>query len=192
MKENYLESIRKQFEYYKMLGENTFAQLEEKDLFWQYNSESNSISIIVKHLSGNMLSRWTDFLTSDGEKDWRNREDEFAGDIKSTKELIEKWNKGWDCVFEALDSITEENFDTTVYIRNMGHTVPEAINRQFAHYSYHIGQIVYIGRMIKGNQWKSLSIPKGGSEAYNSDKFSQPKRKAHFTDEILEKKSNLQ
>tara|TARA_R110000868_G_scaffold304437_7_gene565048 strand:- start:19639 stop:20211 length:573 start_codon:yes stop_codon:yes gene_type:complete len=188
MKENYLESIRKQFEYYKMLGEKIFAQLNDVDLFWQYNSESNSIAIIVKHISGNMLSRWTDFLSSDGEKEWRNREDEFEDTIKTREELISTWNKGWACLFEALDSINEENFETVIYIRNMGHTVTEAINRQLAHYSYHIGQIVYIGRMIKGSEWKSLSIPKGGSEAFNADKFSKEKRRAHFTDELTKDK----
>lgn len=187
MKENYLESVRKQFEYYKMLGEKTFDQLEDDDLFWQYNSESNSIAITVKHIAGNMLSRWTDFLTSDGEKEWRNREDEFEATIKTRQELLETWNKGWACLFEALDSVNEGNFETMIYIRNMGHTVTEAINRQLAHYSYHIGQIVYIGRMIKGSEWKSLSVPKGGSAAFNAEKFGKEKRRAHFTDELMDR-----
>lgn len=184
MKVNYLESVRKQFEYYKMLGEKTFDQLEDADLFWQYSPESNSIAITVNHLSGNMLSRWTDFLTSDGEKEWRNREGEFEDSIKTKDELVKKWNDGWTCLFEGLDSVNEENFDTIIYIRNMGHTVTEAINRQLAHYSYHIGQIVYIGRMIKGSDWKSLTIPKGGTAAYNAEKFGKGKRRAHFTDEL--------
>lgn len=188
MQNNYLESARKQFEYYKMLGEKTFDQLEDQDLFWQYNEASNSIAIIVKHLWGNMLSRWTDFLTTDGEKEWRNREGEFEADIKTRTELFEKWNEGWACVFDALDSINESNFDTTIYIRNMGHTIPEAINRQLAHYAYHIGQIVYIGRMIKNEKWQSLSIPKGKSKEYNAEKFSKPKRKEHFTDSFLGEK----
>lgn len=188
MQNNYLESAHKQFEYYKMLGEKTFDQLEDQDLFWQYNEASNSIAIIVKHLWGNMLSRWTDFLTTDGEKEWRNREGEFEADIKTRTELNEKWNEGWGCVFDALDSINESNFDTTIYIRNMGHTIPEAINRQLAHYAYHIGQIVYIGRMIKDEEWQSLSIPKGKSKEYNAEKFSKPKRKEHFTDEFVDDK----
>ncbi len=177
--------VRKQFAYYKLLGDNTFAQLKEEDLFWQYNPESNSIAIIVKHLWGNMLSRWTDFLTSDGEKEWRDRDGEFEATIQTKEELIKKWNAGWECVFAALDSVDEENIDTTIYIRNMGHTIMEAVNRQLAHYAYHVGQIVFIGRMIRGAEWQSLSIPKGDSKAYNAEKFALEKRKAHFTDEFL-------
>lgn len=182
---NYLESAKKQFEYYKTLGDRTFQQLDEADLFRQFNPESNSIAIIVGHLWGNMLSRWTDFLTSDGEKEWRDRDAEFEPNISSEAELKEKWEAGWACLFKALDSVNEENFDTTIYIRNMGHTVLEAINRQMTHYAYHVGQIVFIGRMIKGKAWQSLSIPKGESVAYNEKKFAQPKRSAHFTNEFL-------
>ena len=185
MKKNYLTSIRKQFQYYKLLGERTFDQLEEKELFWQYNEASNSIAIIINHLWGNMKSRWTDFLNSDGEKEWRNRDMEFEDVIRSKKELLEKWEDGWNCMFTALDSVNENNFDTLIYIRNQGHTIVEAINRQLAHYAYHLGQIVYIGRMIKGEDWKSLSIPKGKSVSYNQKKFSEKKKKAHFTDEFL-------
>ena len=188
MEENYLESVTKQFEYYKMLGEKTFDQIKEEDIFWQYNSESNSIAVIVKHLWGNMMSRWTDFLTTDGEKDWRNRDAEFEQDIRSKEELLAKWNEGWNCLFEAINSINKEDFGTIIYIRNMGHTIVEAINRQLAHYSYHVGQIVYIGRMIKGEEWKSLSIPKGKSMKYNKEKFSKPKPKEHFTKEFLDGK----
>lgn len=184
MKLEYLNSIIKQFEYYKSIGEKTFDQLDEKDFFWQFNNESNSISIIVNHLSGNMKSRWTDFLTSDGEKEWRNRDLEFESIIRSKEELLSKWNDGWKCLFEALNSINEQNFDTDIYIRNQSHSIIEAINRQFAHYSYHIGQIVYIGRMIKGNKWKSLTIPKGKSSDFNDEKFSRGKHGGHFTDDM--------
>jgi len=184
---NYFESIQKQFEYYKMLGDKSFSQLSDEQLFWQYNGESNSIAIIVKHLWGNMLSRWTDFLKADGEKEWRNREAEFDADIKDRKELLEKWEAGWVCLFDALDSITPEHYDSLVYIRNIGHTIPEAINRQLAHYSYHIGQIVYLGRMMKGKDWQSLSIPRGESKNYNAKKFAKEKHKGHFTDELLDK-----
>lgn len=187
MKTNYLESAKKQFEYYKMLGDKTFAQLTEEELLWLPSSESNSIAIIVNHISGNMLSRWTDFLSSDGEKEWRNRDGEFEIQIKSKEELLKKWEAGWNCLFQALDTINEDNFETTIYIRNMGHTVIEAINRQMAHYAYHIGQITFLGKMIKNEDWKSLSVPKGASKAYNQAKFAQPKRKAHFTDEFLGK-----
>lgn len=185
--QNYLESVRKQFDYYKILGDKSFAQVADEGLFWQYNEASNSIAIIVKHLWGNMRSRWTDFLTSDGEKEWRNREEEFEADIKSRAELLEKWEEGWQCLYDALDSIRPENINQVIYIRNMGHTITEAINRQLTHYAYHIGQIVYIARMIQDQDWESLSIPKGGSAAYNARKFAQEKRKAHFTEEFLKK-----
>lgn len=185
MANDYLDSAKKQFEYYKMLGDKTFAQLQDEQLFWQYNPECNSIATIVKHLWGNMLSRWTDFLTSDGEKEWRNRDDEFENDITTRQEMLDKWNEGWNCLFDALNSLTTTDLDKLIYIRNMGHTVTEAINRQLAHYPYHIGQIVFMGKMLCSDQWASLSIPKGNSEVYNADKFAKPKRKEHFTHEFL-------
>lgn len=188
MMNDYLDSVTKQFEYYKMLAEKTFAQLSDEQLFWQYNEESNSIATIVKHLWGNMLSRWTNFLTTDGEKDWRDREAEFENDIKSREEMMSKWQGGWTCLFGALDTITNENADTIVYIRNMGHTVTEAINRQLAHYPYHLGQIVFIGKMLLNKNWSSLSIPRGNSREFNAEKFSQPKKIGHFTDEYIKNK----
>lgn len=191
MKTNYLESVIKQFEYYKMLGDKTFAQVPDEKLFWQFNEDSNSIAVIVKHLSGNMLSRWTDFLTTDGEKEWRNRDDEFENDIATKDELLQKWNDGWKVFLDTLKSLKEEDLEKIIYIRNQGHTVMEAINRQLAHYPYHIGQIVFIGKMC-ANKWTSLSIPKGNSKSFNDDKFSKPKHKAHFTDEFLEKSKGEQ
>lgn len=185
MTNNYLTSIKKQFEYYKMLGDKTFTQLEDEKLFWKYNDDSNSIATIVKHLCGNMLSRWTDFLTTDGEKDFRDREAEFDNDIATREELLDKWNAGWDCLFNAINSLTPDDLDKVVYIRNQGHTVTEAINRQLAHYPYHIGQIVFLGKMLADHGWTSLSIPRGNSQAYNQAKFSKPKEKGHFTDEFL-------
>ncbi|MEO6285523.1 MAG: DUF1572 domain-containing protein [Dyadobacter sp.] len=185
MENDYLQSVRKQFEYYKMLGDKTIAQVTDEQLFWNYNEESNSIATIVKHLWGNMLSRWTDFLTTDGEKEWRDREGEFENDISDRAELLAKWNEGWNCLFAALDSLNESNFNQLVYIRNQGHTVTEAINRQLAHYPYHVGQIVFIGKMVLNDQWTSLSIPRGDSGKYNADKFAKPKGKTHFTDEYI-------
>lgn len=185
MNDDYLLSVSKQFEYYKMLGDKTISQLSEDQLFWQYNSESNSVAIIVKHLWGNMLSRWTDFLTSDGEKEWRKRDAEFENDIKTKDELLNKWNEGWKCLFDAINPLHEEDLEKIIYIRNQGHTVVEAINRQLAHYSYHVGQIVFQGKMIAGENWTSLSIPKGDSKKFNENKFSKPKSKQHFTDEFL-------
>lgn len=188
MKNDYLESVKKQFEYYKMLGEKTFAQLTDEQLFWQYNEESNSIAILVKHLWGNMLSRWTDFLTSDGEKEWRKRDAEFDNDIADRAELLAKWNEGWACLFNAINPLTEKDLTKEIFIRNQGHSITEAINRQLAHYSYHVGQIVFIGKMLRDEKWDSLSIPRGNSKEYNADKFSKPKQKQHFTDEYLNKK----
>jgi hypothetical protein len=186
----FLTSAKAQFEYYKMLGEKTFAQMPDEMLFWQYNAESNSIATIVKHLTGNMLSRWTEFLTTDGEKVWRNREAEFENDINTKAELMNVWQKGWKCLFEALDSLSEKDLNTIIYIRNQGHSVMEAINRQLAHYPYHVGQIVFIGKMVANQNWNSLSIPRGNSSDYNAEKFSKPKRNEHFTSEYLEPKKN--
>lgn len=186
MQNNYLESVIKQFEYYKLLGDKTFEQVPDDKLFWQYNDDSNSIAIIVKHLWGNMLSRWTDFLTTDGEKDWRNRDAEFDNDVASREELLKKWNEGWTVFLDTLKSLKEEDLDKIIYIRNQGHTVMEAINRQLAHYPYHVGQIVFIGKMAAA-EWHTLSIALGQSGQYNSNKFAQPKQKAHFTDEFLKK-----
>lgn len=181
---DYLNSTLKQFQYYKSVGEKTFEQLKDKDLFWQYDREANSIATIVNHLWGNMKSRWTDFLTTDGEKEWRNRDLEFEPVIQSKEELIEKWEAGWLCLFEAIESVNPSNFDTKVYIRNQEHSIIDAINRQLAHYSYHIGQIVLIGKMIQGETWKSLTIPKGQSNNFNAKKFSKGKHKGHFSDDL--------
>ena len=186
MNSNYLESAIKQFEYYKMLGEKTFDQLPDEKLFLQYNDDSNSIATIVKHLWGNMLSRWTDFMTTDGEKEWRNRDAEFENDSTTKQELLAKWNEGWNIFLDTLKSLKEEDLEKNIYIRNQSHTVLEAINHQLAHYPYHIGQIVCIGKMSV-EIWKSLSIPKGNSKQYNATKFSKPKDKGHFTDEYLSK-----
>lgn len=187
MNQSYLESIKKQFEYYKMLGDKSMEQVPKDKLFWQYNNESNSIAIIVNHIAGNMLSRWTDFLTADGEKEWRNRDAEFENVLKTKSDVLQRWNEGWECLFQAMNSLTEEDLDKIIYIRNQGHTVVEAINRQLAHYPYHVGQLVFIAKMITNNEWKSLSIPKGNSVIYNAEKFQSEKKKTHFTDEYLKK-----
>ena len=172
---NYLESVKKQFEYYKMLGDKTLIQVPDDKLFWKFNENSNSIAIIVNHLWGNMLSRWTDFLTADGEKEWRVRDFEFEDNISSRAELEERWNKGWECLFMALNSLAEADLQKEIYIRNQGHSVVEAINRQLAHYPYHIGQMVFLGKMVCDKAWVTMSIPKGSSKQYNAHKFSEPK-----------------
>lgn len=186
---SYLESVKKQFLYYKTLGEKAMNQLQPEQLFVTVNDDTNSIATIVKHLSGNMLSRWTDFLTTDGEKEWRNRDSEFDSYFQNNdkEELLANWNKGWNCFFEALNSLKPDQLSTIIYIRNEGHTVIEAINRQLAHYPYHIGQIVFYAKMLKESEWTSLSIPKNKSNSYNSDKFSKEKSIKNFTDDELNK-----
>jgi hypothetical protein len=184
---SYLESVKKQFLYYKTLGEKAMNQLEPEQLFISVNEDTNSIATVVKHLSGNMLSRWTDFLSSDGEKEWRNRDDEFVDTIITKEELEAMWNKGWDCFFAALNGLEAEELSKIIYIRNEGHTVVEAINRQLAHYPYHIGQIVFYAKMLKNSEWTSLSIPKNKSNSYNSEKFSKEKNIQHFTDDEMNK-----
>lgn len=180
----YLNSVIKQFLYYKMLGEKAIHQLEEVQLFWQYNRESNSIAILVNHIAGNMLSRFTDFLTTDGEKPWRNRDEEFVDRFENKNDLMHYWEKGWDCLMHTLEGLSAEDLEMIVYIRNDGHTVVEAINRQLAHYSYHIGQIVFIAKMLRDDKWETLSIARDKSADYNSRKFSQSKTRRHFTDDL--------
>lgn len=162
MNNEFLRSVKKQFNDYKALGEKTFSQLSDEQLFWRYNEESNSVATLVKHMWGNMLSRWTDFLTSDGEKDWRKRDEEFENDLKGRKEMLDKWNEGWACLFKALDSLTEDDLGKEVFVRQKPLTVTDAIHRQLTHYVYHVGQIVYIGKMLRDDQWVTLSVPKKG------------------------------
>lgn len=181
---SYQSSILKQFQYYKSLGDKTFEQLSFEELKKTPNEDTNNIIVIVKHIVGNMLSRWTDFLTEDGEKAWRNRDREFEDTYASKEEMVFEWHKGWTCLFNAIDALNTNDLESIIYIRNQGHTVVEGINRQLAHYAYHIGQIVFIGKMTKQNKWKSLSIPKGASSNYNTDKFKKDKGRRHFTDDL--------
>lgn len=189
--EDFLRSANRQFLYYKTLGEKAIEQLEPEQLFVSLNDDTNSIATIVKHLHGNMLSRWTDFLTTDGEKEWRNRDGEFDASTElsnQTKEhVLKQWNQGWECLFNTLNSLKPEDLSKIIYIRNEGHTVLEAINRQLAHYPYHVGQMVFYAKILKKSEWTSLSIPKNKSNDYNADKFSKDKSKKHFTDDELDK-----
>jgi hypothetical protein len=171
--ELYLKSAKKQFEYYKGLGEKAIAQLNDADLFWQASNECNSIATIVQHIHGNMLSRWTDFLTTDGEKEWRNRDAEFETVLTTREQLLEKWNEGWMCLLSAIDSINEHNWNTIIYIRNEPHSIIDAVNRQLAHYPYHVGQMVMIAKERAAN-WKALTIPRGNSAAFNAEMFKNP------------------
>lgn len=174
----------KQFEYYQSLGTKTIERLSNEELHYQPTKNNNSIAIIINHMVGNMLSRWTDFLTTDGEKEWRNRDEEFENKLLVKEDLLNLWHKGWNCLYEALKPLTEQDLQTIVYIRNLGQTAQEAIARQLCHYSYHIGQIVYIGILIKNTEWESLSIPKNKSDEYNAEHFKQEKKVKHFNDKI--------
>ena len=159
IEENYLTFSKKQFAQYKLLAEKAIEQIDEEKLFIQVNKESNSIAMIVQHMAGNMLSRWSNFLTSDGEKEWRKRDEEFETVLKTKKEVMQVWEEGWQCLFTALNSINYTQLQQTIFIRSEAHTVLEAINRQLAHYPYHVGQIVFIAKMFNEN-FESLSIPK--------------------------------
>ena len=163
----FLPEIIKRFKTYKALGDKTFEQLDDQDFFRQPSSESNSIAVIIQHMYGNAMSRWTNFLTEDGEKEWRKRDAEFEAMDITKQDLISFWNTGWNTMLQTLEALTEEDLDKTIYIRGEPHKAFDAILRQFAHYSYHIGQIVYLGRLYKGGEWKSLSIPKGQSIHFN-------------------------
>ena len=180
--EIFLESAGKLFRYYKKLGEGAIAQLNDEQVLARSNEASNNIALIVHHLSGNMLSRWTDFLTSDGEKAWRNREAEFEEAYANKKTMMESWDKGWKCLLDTLDQLKPADLPKVVSIRNEGQTVLEAIQRQLAHYSNHVGQIIFQAKVLKGAGFQSLSIPKGNSEKYNEEKFKQKKELRHFTD----------
>jgi len=164
----FLQTATKRLKYYKDLGDKTFEQLGDWDFHYQPNEESNSIAIIIQHMAGNMLSRWTDFLTEDGEKEWRQRDDEFTIHEYKKQELMELWEKGWTCFFTALESLKKKDLKKTIHIRQEPLSVIDAINRQLAHYPYHVGQIIHIAKTIKGKNWKNLSIPKGESHLYNS------------------------
>lgn len=182
IEKSFLQSAIKRLSYYKELGDKTFAQLTDADFHYQPNEDSNCIAIIIQHTAGNMLSRWTDFLTSDGEKSWRNREAEFDEAYADKQSMMDAWEKGWSCLFTALESVKTEDLSKIIYIRNEGQSVLEAIQRQLAHYPHHVGQILYQAKIIKGDSFKSLSIPKGNSEAFNKEKFEQEKARKHFTD----------
>lgn len=163
----FLQTAIKRFAVYKDLGDKTFAQLADADFHFQPNSASNSMAVIIQHMSGNMLSRWTNFLTEDGEKDWRNRDAEFEVHQYSKLQLLQIWEKGWACLFDAMAGVKEEDLLKNIYIRKEAQSVMDAIHRQLAHYSYHVGQLVYLGRLIKDARWQSLSIEKGKSADYN-------------------------
>lgn len=165
--EGFLKDCIKRFLYYKELGDKTLEQLSEAELLWAPSSESNSIALTIQHMHGNMKSRWTNFLTEDGEKPWRNRDQEFEIKPLTKEAVMDLWVEGWDCLLNSLASLQKEDLYKTIYIRTEPLLVYDAILRQLAHYPYHVGQIVYVGRIIRNKDWKSLSIPKGHSQSFN-------------------------
>ena len=164
---NYLESILKELHDYKGLGDKTFAQLNEAEMHFQPNEECNSVAINIQHMHGNMLSRWTNFLEEDGEKKWRQRDAEFEIKNLSKEQLINLWEEGWKVVFDALESITKNDLKKMITIRSKPLTVVDAINRQLAHYAYHVGQIVLLGKWVRGKDWQTLSIPRAKPFQFN-------------------------
>src|SRR5438067_11892302 len=167
--QHYLEDALYTFRYYKKLAEGAFTQISDDDLFRTLDDESNSIAVNMKHIAGNMLSRWTDFLTTDGEKPKRDRDMEFVMLPETTKEdMLAYWEKGWKCTFDALQPLSPDDLMRTVTIRGQAHTVVQAINRQLAHYAYHVGQIVYVAKHFRSSEWQSLSVPKNKSAEFNA------------------------
>jgi Protein of unknown function (DUF1572) len=190
---HYLEDSIASFRQYKKLAEKALDQVDDDELFSTLDEDGNSLAVLMKHIAGNMLSRWTDFLTSDGEKPNRNRDMEFVIEPNTSRsDMVAYWEKGWQCLFAALKPLRPEDFDRTVAIRGQEHTIVQAINRQLTHYAYHIGQIVFMAKHFRSTEWKSLSIPKNKSAAFNAflakdpgktDKASQMEKVAEFAKE---------
>lgn len=164
----YLDVIGKRFNSLKEQGDKTLSQLNHEQYHWTINEESNSIAVIVKHISGNMISRWTDFLTTDGEKSTRNRDDEFI-DSLTTEEILTAWEKGWQVFLDAIEQLTEADLEKVITIRGEQHSVIDAIERQMSHYAQHVGQIIYIAKQVTGSQWQTLSIPRGQSQSFTDE-----------------------
>jgi len=173
MSRRLIESITGEYSRYKALGEGAFAQVEDADLSKDLGEEANSIAVIVWHLAGNLKSRFTDFRTADGEKPWRNREEEFATRIVTRQEVLGTWEQGWTALLAALSELTDDELSETVTIRKQPLTIDQALLRSLAHASYHVGQIVHIAKMLRGAEWRSLSIPRGASDAYNRSPGSE-------------------
>ena len=167
--QHYLDDALRRFRDYKQLAERAFAQISDEEFFRTLDEESNSIAINMKHIAGNMISRWTDFLTTDGEKPERNRDLEFVMLPETSKnDMLAYWERGWRCVFEAVEPLKPEDLMRTIRVRGQDHTVVQAINRQLAHYAYHVGQIVFLAKHFKSGEWQSLSVPKNRSAEFNA------------------------
>lgn len=179
MLEKYLEDSLHHFRSLKWLAEKAVAQVADDQLFTLLDPESNSIALVMKHVAGNMRSRWTDFLTSDGEKPDRNRDTEFLIEQADTKErLFAFWEEGWQCLFDAIEPLKADDLGKTILIRGEPHLVLEAINRQLSHYSYHVGQIVFLAKHMASDKWESLSVPRGKSAEFNASDDKRKRGKA--------------
>jgi len=165
--EEYLADALSSFRAYKKLADKAIAQTRDDELFVKLDEEGNSIAIVMKHMAGNMISRWTDFLTSDGEKPDRNRDMEFVIENSNKDDLLAYWERGWKCVFDAIEPLAPDDFSRKVMIRGQEHTIVQAINRQLMHYAYHIGQIVFLAKHFRSTEWQSLSIPRNRSAEFN-------------------------
>ncbi len=174
------DNIRYLFKYYNKIADGALSQIKDDEIHLAPSPNDNSVAIIAKHIIGNMNSRFTDFYSSDGEKPWRNRDAEFENDFANLNELADKWNAAWNMLFELIDTLTEEDLQITVYIRNEALSAEQAFLRQTSHYAYHIGQIVYVAKWIRQNDWQSLSIPKGNSAQFNAEKFKEDQGKNRF------------
>lgn len=164
---NYLGDSLKSFRNYKKLAERAIEQVSDDEFFTAIDEEANSIAVVVKHIAGNLRSRWTDFLTTDGEKDFRDRDTEFEITFDTRESLMEFWETGWQTLFDAIEPLSADDFSRTVTIRGQPHTVVEAINRQLTHYAYHVGQIVLLAKHFRSTEWKTLSVPKNRSTEFN-------------------------
>ena len=188
--ENYLSDAIQSFRNYKKLAEKAMAQVSDEEFFRLIDRESNSIAIIVKHIGGNLRSRWTDFLTSDGEKDFRDRDTEFVAESESRENLMQSWEDGWQCLFDALEPLGPDHFEKKITIRQQPHTICEAINRQLTHYAYHIGQITFLAKHFRTSDWQTLSVPKNKSQAFNafvSEKKDDSRKQVELAQEFNEK-----
>ncbi|HET6974247.1 MAG TPA: DUF1572 family protein [Pyrinomonadaceae bacterium] len=173
--QNYHKDAVSAMRAYKKLAEKAIAQLKDEEFFVTLDEEANSVAVVMKHMAGNMISRWTDFLTSDGEKPDRNRDMEFVIDATTSKDdVLAYWERGWKCVLDAIEPLTPEDFEKTVLIRGEKHTIVQAINRQLMHYAYHIGQIVFLAKHFRSAEWTSLSIPRNRSADFNAYLIAQP------------------
>ena len=172
----YLKDVVDQFRQLKTLGDRALAQVRDENLFAALDPESNSLAVLIQHMAGNMRSRWTDFLHSDGEKPDRDRDSEFEVASGTTREvLLDRWAEGWRCLFQALTALHEEDLAMTVLIRAEPHSVIKAVNRQLTHYGYHVGQIVFLAKHFASETWQNLSVPRGGTRQFNAKKFNAEK-----------------